>query len=66
METSAKFKIDSFAEQLFVGHSQTTDDNYLGVEINKFVKNCIDSGADSAGCSSFANVEEKNSFEEVK
>ena len=40
-------------------HSQTTNDNYLGVEINKFVKNSIDSGAASAGWSCFANVEEK-------
>ena len=39
-----------------------TNDDYLGVEINEFVKNSIDSGAASAGCSCFANVEEKNSF----
>ena len=43
-------------------HSQTTNDDYLGVEINKFVKNSIDSGAASAGWSCFANVEEKKSF----
>ena len=43
-------------------HSQTTNDDYLGVEINEFAKNSIDSGAASAGWSCFANVEEKKSF----
>ena len=63
METSAKFDIDSFAEHFICfGHCQTTYDNFLGVEINEFVKNSIDSGAASAGWSCFANVEEKNSF----
>ena len=42
--------------------SQTTDDDYLGVEINGFVENSIDNGAASAGWSCFANVAGKKFF----
>ena len=39
METIAEFDFDSFAEHFVsVEHSQTTDNNYLGMEINKFVE----------------------------
>ena len=47
-------------------HSQTTNDDYLGVEINEFVTNSIDSGAASAGWLCFANVEEKKFFQDVE
>jgi hypothetical protein len=38
-------------------HSQTTDDDYLGVEMNGFVKNSIESGAASAGWSFLCKCE---------
>jgi len=38
-------------------HSQTTNDDYLGVEINEFIKNSIDSRAASAGWSCFGHTQ---------
>ena len=50
METRAEFGFDSFAEHFVsVDHSKTTDDDYLGVEINEFVENSIIGGASAAG-----------------